>query len=181
MFKNQSSFFKGLVIISGNWRKFSWLDLALVDEQKIKGISLWCVTRECVRAIVIRHLHERLADYKRIIGGEICHGVKVFRKIITPKDECALLDEIGMWSQINKMTLNLKKYALMHFGARGTTYIMNRSTRTLEVVESQRDLGVMFDPRSTFSSHCAAIVASTTKMLGMLRTDESSLFSIKLA
>ena len=80
------------------------------------------------------------------------------------------LDALLQWSAYWQLPLNTSKCKVMHFGKGnfGHSYTMNGST--LQVVEQEKDLGVMISSNLKPSVHCDQVCKRANRMLGLVRT-----------
>ena len=112
----------------------------------------------------------------RIRSGKLLYAddLKIFRCIASLID-CAVLQEyinkLAEWCTLNGIEVNTKKSKIISFGRllAQTHYEYTVQDKTLDRVESIRDLGVLFDKKLTFSDHISATTAKAFAMLGFIR------------
>ena len=89
------------------------------------------------------------------------------------------LDKIYDWSETWLMQLNVKKCKVMHFGTRNPRFDYSMRTSEgekakLEVVEREKDLGVIVSSDLKWESHIVETTAKANRILGMLKKAFSS-------
>ena len=109
-----------------------------------------------------------------------CDDVKIFHKIISPKDVITLqkdLDAVARWAADWRLKLNASKCKAFKITLRrkfiDSSYTIDGTK--LENVKTIRDLGVLLDQKLTFEDHVNATVAKANRALGLLiRTLQSA-------
>ena len=109
-----------------------------------------------------------------------CDDVKIFHKIVTPKDVITLqkdLDAVARWAADWRLKLNASKCKSFKITLKrkpiDSSYSINGTT--LENVTSVRDLGVTLDQKLTFEEHVNATISKANRALGLLiRTFQSA-------
>lgn len=101
--------------------------------------------------------------------------VKIFLRIDTLEDARKLQNDINTtldWCNNNKLNINVNKCFIMSFTHRREItfqyFNYNINGRTLNRVNSMRDLGVTFDPKLSFSQHITNLTKKAHKMLGFI-------------
>ena len=82
--------------------------------------------------------------------------------------------KIAEWFEKNKLTLNIKKTKLMIFGTnpilpKFSNISLSYNGTTIDRVDSFRYLGVVFDPRLTWSEHINKLSCNISKRIGVIR------------
>ncbi|CAM5144514.1 unnamed protein product [Natator depressus] len=84
------------------------------------------------------------------------------------------LDDLVNWSNSNKMKFNSEKCKVMHLGINNKNFSYKLGTHQLEVMEEEKDLGVLVDHRMTMSRQCDMAVKKANAVLGCIRRGISS-------
>jgi ribonuclease P/MRP protein subunit RPP40 len=91
------------------------------------------------------------------------------------------LENIMHWTQRWLMKLNIGKCKVMHLGKNNSkrTYTLSIydnqfSEQTLEVTESERDLGIQLDNKVTFEDQTNIAIGKANSMIGMLKRSFTS-------
>ncbi|CAM4536291.1 unnamed protein product [Lepidochelys kempii] len=84
------------------------------------------------------------------------------------------LDDLVNWSNSNRMKFNREKRKVMHLGINNENFSYKVGTHQLEVMEEEKDLGVLVDYRMTMSRQCDMAVKKANVVLGCIRRDISS-------
>ena len=115
-------------------------------------------------------------DVVKRIGSEVlllADDLKMFRRVSSNYD-CYLLqkdiNEFYNWSACNNLPINLDKCHVMTFSNKNFVITNNYtiSSTVLKRVHYFKDLGIMFDPKLTFSLHYDAVVNESLKNLGFI-------------
>ncbi|CAM5164461.1 unnamed protein product [Natator depressus] len=84
------------------------------------------------------------------------------------------LDDLVNWSNSNRMKFNSEKCKVMHLGINNKNFSYKWGTHQLEVMEEEKDLGVLVDHRMTMSRQCDMTVKKANAVLGCIRRAISS-------
>lgn len=96
---------------------------------------------------------------------------KMFCKVINETDGRQLqrdLDVLGEWAQRWHMQFNVAKCKVMHFGYGGINCDYFMGNQRLEVIHSERDLGVITSSSLKVGEQCQQAYARANKMLGLV-------------
>jgi hypothetical protein len=97
---------------------------------------------------------------------------KVFGKVDTAEDGFVLqkdLDQLCDWARTWQLTFNVSKCKVMHFGYGNAHCVYVMDARELQSITSEKDLGVLFDDRLTFSGQVSTSVAKANRLLGLIK------------
>lgn len=101
--------------------------------------------------------------------------IKIFLKIQSMNDAILLqkdIETIVNWCQVNKLQMNISKCNIISFTRRTEAtfqyFNYNINGRTLNRVQSIKDLGVIFDSKLTFETHIKTITKKAYRMLGFI-------------
>ena len=122
-------------------------------------------------------------DLPRVISTNclmFCDDVKIFHKIVSPKDVIALqkdLDAVARWADDWRLKLNASKCKAFKITLKrkfvDSSYTINGTV--LENVSTIRDLGVTLDQKLTFEAHINSTVSKANRAFGLLiRTFQSA-------
>ncbi len=78
------------------------------------------------------------------------------------------LDTVWEWARVWQMDFNVAKCKVMHMGTRGVGYDYCMGGRRLEVVDQERDLGVLISNSLKVAGECQQAYAKANKMLGLV-------------
>ena len=78
------------------------------------------------------------------------------------------LDRLGEWSDRWQMRFNTEKCKVMHVGRVNMNYSYRMEGRELEVVEEERDLGILVSNNLKASNQCRAAYNKAIRILGMM-------------
>uniref|UniRef100_A0A8C3F2F9 Reverse transcriptase domain-containing protein n=1 Tax=Chrysemys picta bellii TaxID=8478 RepID=A0A8C3F2F9_CHRPI len=84
------------------------------------------------------------------------------------------LNDLVNWSNRNRMKCNSEKCKVMHLGMTNKNFSYKLGTHWLEVMEEEKDLGVLVDRRITMSRQCDVAVKKANAVLGCIRRGISS-------
>ncbi|CAM5111507.1 unnamed protein product [Natator depressus] len=84
------------------------------------------------------------------------------------------LNDLVNWSNSNRMKFNGEKCKVMHLGINNKNFSYKLGTHQLEVMEEEKDLGVLVDHRMTMSRQCDMAVKKANAVLGCIRQGISS-------
>ncbi|CAM4650931.1 unnamed protein product [Lepidochelys kempii] len=84
------------------------------------------------------------------------------------------LDDLVNWSNSNRMKFNSEKCKVMHLGINNKSFSYKLGTHQLEVMEGEKDLGVLVDHRMTTSRQCDLALKKANAVLGCTRRGISS-------
>ncbi|CAM4553252.1 unnamed protein product [Caretta caretta] len=79
------------------------------------------------------------------------------------------LDDLVNWSNSNMMKFNSEKCKVMHLGINNKNFSYKLGTHQSEVMEEEKDLGVLVDHRMTMSHQCDMAVKKANAVLGCIR------------
>jgi hypothetical protein len=93
------------------------------------------------------------------------------------------IDQAYEWSQTWQLPFNAEKCKVMHIGKNSllNNYTMkntNGDTQQLEVVNEEKDLGVIFDQKLSFNTHISTCIAKANQILGIIKRNFSALDQI---
>ncbi|XP_031634810.1 uncharacterized protein LOC116348086, partial [Contarinia nasturtii] len=112
----------------------------------------------------------------RIVPIYKADDLKLIRTIHSPIDAIIFrkaIDQLSDWCNENNLHLNLKKCYVMTY-AKGANvvnydYTIDNGHHTFERTKMQKDLGVIFDTKLTFTDHIDAIAASAHAAMGFIK------------
>ena len=79
------------------------------------------------------------------------------------------LTALEEWSRIWQLPFNAKKCKAMHFGHNNPNKVYHLGGQELEVIDSEKDLGVMVDDKLKFHVHTAYATKKANQMLGVIK------------
>ena len=79
------------------------------------------------------------------------------------------LNRLYQWSVDWQMLFNVEKCKIVHFGYNNRAASYTMGDKVLEVVEEERDLGVVIHQSLKSSSQCAKVVKAANATLGMIK------------
>ena len=165
----------------------SWIDSWLRDRQQrvvLNGIeSEWCDVYSGVPqvsvlgpALFIIYIN----DFDNSILSNLskfADDAKLYRSVTSDYERGLLqadLDKLSVWSEEWQMLFNVEKCKVMHFARSNEKAAYKMGDSTLQVVNSEKDLGVMVQDDLKVSMQCAEVVKRANRILGMIkRTFES--------
>jgi hypothetical protein len=103
---------------------------------------------------------------------------KIFRAICNSNDSATLQDDLNKlinWSQNWLLPFNTKKCIAIHYGHNNPNNNYSLNNDTLNIVDTEKDLGVTFDNQLKFSPHIRNIVAKANSRVGLIRRNFSTL------
>jgi ribonuclease P/MRP protein subunit RPP40 len=150
---------KQRVVLNGKRSQWSKVKSG-VPQGSVLGPLLFVIfINDIDRGVVCRLL--KFADDTKLIG-----RVKTEEDItLMREDLCRLYN----WSCEWQMLFNIQKCKVLHFGYGNPEANYEMGTHTLDVVEEERDLGVLIDTKLTFSTQCLKAVNSANATLGMIK------------
>ena len=100
--------------------------------------------------------------------------MKVWRKIKSADDQLILQTDISnlhAWSLRNKMNFHLDKCKVLRSTLKTNPIITNytMADKTLEITISEKDLGVIINPKLLYNKHHHTIVAKSSQKLGLVK------------
>uniref|UniRef100_A0A8C3FZL9 Reverse transcriptase domain-containing protein n=1 Tax=Chrysemys picta bellii TaxID=8478 RepID=A0A8C3FZL9_CHRPI len=78
------------------------------------------------------------------------------------------LDDLVNWSNSNRMKFNSEKCKVMHLGINNKNFSYKLGTHRLEVMEEEKDLGILVDHRMAMSRQCDVAVKKANAVLGCI-------------
>lgn len=99
---------------------------------------------------------------------------KIFYSYKNERDCCKIqydFDQLVRWSELNCLSLNVKKCKVMTF-SRTPNFIDHEyivSDQVLERCSIFSDLGVLFDPKLSFTPHIDSMVSKASSRLGLIK------------
>ncbi|CAM4628384.1 unnamed protein product [Lepidochelys olivacea] len=84
------------------------------------------------------------------------------------------LDDLVNWSNSNRMKFNSEKCKVMQLGINNKNFSYKMGMHQLEVMEEEKDLGVLVDHRMTRSRQCDIALKKANAVLGCIRRGISS-------
>jgi len=96
---------------------------------------------------------------------------KIFGKANSIEDKNLLqkdLDRLIEWSLEWLMMFNTKKCKVMHIGSRNNQYTYTMNQQKLEVVNTERDLGIIISKDMKVSKQCEHAYSKASRILGLL-------------
>ncbi|CAM5156864.1 unnamed protein product [Eretmochelys imbricata] len=84
------------------------------------------------------------------------------------------LDDLVNWSNSNRMKFNSEKCKVLHLGINNKNFNYKLGMHQLEVMEEEKDLGVLVDHRMTMSRQCDMAMKKANTVLGCIRRGISS-------
>ncbi|CAM5147068.1 unnamed protein product [Eretmochelys imbricata] len=84
------------------------------------------------------------------------------------------LDDLVNWSNSNRMKFNSEKCKVMQLGINNKNFSYKMGMHQLEVMEEEKDLGVLVDHRMTRSHQCDIALKKANAVLGCIRRGISS-------
>lgn len=99
--------------------------------------------------------------------------LKIFKRIKTQLDAFHLqedLDAMTTWCKNNKLELNIQKCRVMTFFRIRSPILYDYKLNNAHLVrvEKIKDLGIIFEPKLTFSAHIDYMIAKSNKVLGLI-------------
>ena len=97
---------------------------------------------------------------------------KLFQVVKTRRDCDQLqkdLSKLGEWAAKWQMCFNIRKYKVMHTGAKNQNFIHQLMGSELSMMDQERDLGVLVDSSMKVSTQCAVAVKKANSMLGFMK------------
>ena len=165
----------------------SWIDSWLRDRQQrvvLNGVeSEWCdvysgVPQESVLGSALFIIY--INDFDNSILSNLskfADDAKLYRSVTSDYERGLLqadLDKLSVWSEEWQTLFNVEKCKVMHFGRSNEKAAYKIGDSTLQVVNSEKDLGVMVQDDLKVSMQCAEVVNRANRILGMIkRTFES--------
>lgn len=148
------------VVINGSVS--SWQDVR-------SGVPQGSVLGPVLFAIYINDLGENLLS--RLL--KFADDTKTFRKVCNIYDAEMLqrdLDSLSKWGDNWGMKFNAEKCKVMHFGGtRNLEFNYSIGDQVLEVVESEKDLGVIVSKDLKVTQQCCKAASMANRMLGMVK------------
>ena len=98
--------------------------------------------------------------------------LKIFHSIFTPEDQAKLQDDIHRvcdWASNSLLQLHPEKCVTMSVGTNrtGNTYTLSGG-QELQIVESEKDIGVVIDSKLKFQKHLSEKISKANKVLGLI-------------
>ncbi|CAM5166280.1 unnamed protein product [Natator depressus] len=84
------------------------------------------------------------------------------------------LDDLVNWSNSNRMKFNSEECKVIRLGTNNKNFRYKLGTHQLEIMEEEKDLGVLVDHRMTMSHQCDMAVKKDNAVLGCIRRGISS-------
>lgn len=98
---------------------------------------------------------------------------KIFTQVSSVQDEIVLqcaLDMIHEWSRVHRMTFNATKSKVVRFGkGKGALPIYVLGGRPISEMDQVKDLGVHYDVKLSFSTHCAKVANRANSVVGTIK------------
>ena len=99
---------------------------------------------------------------------------KLYRKISTPNDCLILQNDINIlnnWSVENKMKFHPRKCKVLTVTMKRspTLYVYKLGDTPIQLVNTEKDLGVNFHSSLTWTDHCNYLYSKASRMLGLAR------------
>jgi len=97
---------------------------------------------------------------------------KIFRKGTSATDRVQLqqdLNRIYNWAEKWQMEFSVVKCITMHIGSGNTEYKYSMKGRQLDVVTTEKDLGVLISSNLKVAEKCQAAYCKANRMLGLLK------------
>jgi len=79
------------------------------------------------------------------------------------------LNKLWDWSEVWEMKFNTKKCVVMHMGNKNKNNEYRVGNEQLEVVDNEKDLGVIVNSNGKYAEQCAQAVKQANCILGMIR------------
>jgi len=96
---------------------------------------------------------------------------KLFKKVQSELDWACLqqnLQRLLDWSREWQMVFNVEKCKVMHIGCTNRNYRYHMDQKELEVVEEEKDLGMLITNDLKASQQCTAACNKANRVLGMM-------------
>ena len=101
----------------------------------------------------------------------LADDIKIFRFVKSSDDHTALQNDLNSlyeWSVHWQLKFNISKCKHMHFGPSHSYELYSLNGTTIDSVESQKDLGILFDNQLKFHQHTSNIAAKANRLLDLL-------------
>ena len=93
-------------------------------------------------------------------------------KIYQTTDKCNILQgdlsEGGSWADKWELKFHVDKCGVMHYGRTNDNHSYKMNSKTLKVVNEERDLGIIFQDDLKFNKHISTKVQKANSMLGLI-------------
>ena len=93
-------------------------------------------------------------------------------KIYQTTDKCDILQddlsEGGSWADKWELKFHVDKCGVMHYGRANDNHSYKMNSKTLKVVNEERDLGIIFQDDLKFNKHISTKVQKANSMLGLI-------------
>lgn len=143
-------------------------------ESVTSGIPQGSVLGPILFTIFINDLPDCVNSYVKIFADD----TKVFRTIQTVDDFNLLQEDLLKlleWSKIWQLPFNISKCKCMHYGRNNTEYVYKMEDMTLDDIDNEKDLGVIFDNKLNFANHISSIISKANSRIGIIKRNFSNL------
>lgn len=97
---------------------------------------------------------------------------KVFAAVERPEEVLSLQEDLNKlfeWTQEWQLPFNQDKCKVIHYGRNNPEAIYKIGDARVTAVEEEKDLGVIFDPKLTFSRHHDVAIAKANSRIGLIK------------
>lgn len=97
---------------------------------------------------------------------------KLYRKISSINDHFLLVSDlynVSQWCKRNRLSVNLSKCAVMHFGSNNSTFDYYIDNTVLATVTCYRDLGILINNKLSFDDHIKDIIRRASIRCSVIR------------
>ena len=162
---------KQRVCVSG---KFSnWTDV-------ISGVPQGSVLGPILFLIYINDLPETINSFVKIFADD----TKIYQNVDKQEERYLLqadIEKANEWANKWQLPFNKSKCKIMHIGKQNPlhsyTIGTNNEKVNVEIVEEEKDLGIVFDKDLSFKNHMNMVITKSNKMLGIIKRGFQSLDS----
>ena len=145
--------------IDGNYSEWAEV-LSSVIQGSVLGGILFDIFIDDIDDVLIGILIKKFADDSKL--------AKMIKDAEDARSLQENLDKICQWAETWKMSFNIKKCKVMHFGKNNIRYGYKMNGRDLEEVKEEKDLGVWMEEDMRPSKQCKVAAQSANWALGQL-------------
>ena len=150
---------KQRVVVDGNYSE--WVEvLSSVIQGSVLGGILFDIFIDDIDDVILEALLKKFADDTKI--------AMMIRNEMDARKLQANLDRICQWADKWKMSFNVKKCKVMHFGKKNLRYGYTMNGCDIEEVKEEKDLGVWMEEDLRPSKQCKVAAQSANWALGQL-------------
>ena len=150
---------KQRVVVEGRYSE--WVEvLSSVIQGSVLGGILFDIFIDDIDDVIIRALIKKFADDTKL--------AMTIRNLLDAQEMQANLDRIGEWANKWKMSFNVKKCKVMHYGRSNIRYGYSMNGSAIEEVKEEKDLGVWVEEDLKSSKQCKVAAQNANWALGQL-------------